>query len=941
MGATVELRLLGAVVALVDDAVVDLGPARQRCVLAALAVDANQVVSVDRLIQRVWGERPPQRARQTLVNYVSRLRQVLAAGTATIVRRSGGYCLAVPPSEVDLHRFYELRSRARIVDDRRAAVLWEEALGLWRGDALAGLDSEWAEAERARLHRERLDAESDLTDAVLRLGHGEDLVAGLSTRVTEHPLDERVAGQYLLALHRAGRTADALEHYRRLRERLIDELGTEPGTALQDLHRQVLAADPALTGISASPVSRPVVVPRQLPAPPAPFVGRREELDRLDAALRDSPAVTMVVSAIAGAGGMGKTWLALHWAHRHADQFPDGQLFVDLRGFSPDREPMDPAVAVRGFLDALGVEPGRIPADPHVQAGLFRSLLASRRMLLLLDNAVDAGQVIPLLPGSPTCTVIVTSRSQLPGLITGHGAHHMRLDVLSDAQAHAMLTDWLGLARVAAEPAATNELIELCGGFPLALSVVAGHVRTRPGLALGTLAAELRDSGLGVLDDGDPGASLPAVLSWSYQALTRRQATVFSLLGIAPGSDIGLPAAASLIGLSLDETRTVIRCLERVSLISQDSHARVRMHDLVRRYAADTADRLPDDMRAVALRRVVDFYLHTAHSGERALDPHRPPIRLDVPAPGTRPQRLPDTHAAFAWFDTEHSNLLAAQRTATTHRWHVAVWQLAWALTTFQSRRGYSRARLAAAQAGLAAGDNLDTPAVHTLTRRLVGMAYASTGRFAEAIDHLNQALALAERHHDHLNQARNHRALAWTWRRVGDNHKALDHATRALDAHRFLDNPVEEALSRALTAWYTALAGDYERASEHCEIGLGQCRRYGIREGEAAILGTMGYLAHHTGRHERAIRAYDAAIALHRDIGAAYNMADELDQLGYPHAALGQHDRARAVWQEALELYREQGRDADTARVQRQLDDLDARERDRAQRQRTTEAMK
>ncbi|MBB5803321.1 DNA-binding SARP family transcriptional activator/tetratricopeptide (TPR) repeat protein [Saccharothrix ecbatanensis] len=921
-----EFSILGAVFALVDDVVVDPGPARQRCVLAALAVDANQVVSVDRLIQRVWGEQPPLRARQTLVNYVSRLRQVLAADTAdtaAIVRRSGGYSLAVRPLAIDLHRFRDLRSRALAEDDRRAVALWEEALGLWRGDALTGLDGDWAEAERDRLHRERLDAECDLTDTLLRLGRGEDLVARLSTRVAEHPLDERVAGQYLLALHRAGRTADALAHYRQVRERLVVELGSDPASALQDLHRQILIADPQLTDIPTSSAVAPAV-PRQLPAAPAPFVGRHEELDLLDATLRDTSTTTVVISAIAGAGGIGKTWLALHWAHRHADRFPDGQLFVDLRGFGPAGTPMDSTVAVRGFLDALGVEPGRIPASLHAQTGLFRSLVAGKRMLLVLDNAANAAQTTPLLPGSPTCTVVVTSRNQLPGLITGHGAHHVRLDVLSDAEAHTVLTDRLGLARVTAEPAAAKALIGLCGGFPLALSIIAGHLHTRPDLPLAALAVEFRDVGLDVLDDDDPAASLPAVLSWSYQALISRQATVFSLLGIAPGPDIGLPAATSLTGLSPDETRTAVHGLAQASLISQDSRGRLRMHDLVRRYATDTARRLPDEVRDAALRRVVNFYLHTAYTGERILDPHRPPIRLDTPEPGTRPHVLPDTHAAFDWFDTENLNLLAAQHIATTHRWYAAVWQLTWTLTTFQNRRGHSHDQLAVTRTGLAAGRHLDAPAVHILTQRLVGMAYASVGRFDEAVEHLHQALTLAERHDDLLNQARNHRGLAWTWRNAGDNHKALNHATRALDVHRLLDNPVEEALSRCLTACYAALVGDYDRASEHCEVGLLQCRRYGIREGEAAILTTMGYISHHTGHHHRAIRDYHAAITLHRDMCDTYHVADDLAQLGHPHTALGHHDRARAVWQEALELYREQGRDTDAERVRQQLDGLD-----------------
>jgi predicted ATPase len=316
----------------------------------------------------------------------------------------------------------------------------------------------------------------------------------------------------------------------------------------------------------------------------------------------------MLISAIRGAGGIGKTWLALHWAHRRLSRFPDGQLFVDLRGFSPDSEPMPSGVAVQGFLDALGVAPGRIPVDPQAQAGLFRSLVAQKRMLIVLDNAADVQQVVPLLPGADSCTVVVTSRRTLTGLITRHGAHHLTLDTLSGDEARALLARRLGTARVAAEPEAVDELVGLCGGFPLALGIIAGRAHTHPRVPLAEFAAELRDLGLGALEDDEPTTSLPAVLSWSYSALTTQQQVVFGLLGIAPGPDIGLPAAASLTGLPPTQTGKVLRSLEEASLLSRDAHGRYSMHDLIRAFATEDANCVASNEKRSATRRPLSAY---------------------------------------------------------------------------------------------------------------------------------------------------------------------------------------------------------------------------------------------------------------------------------------------------------------------------------------------
>ncbi|QFZ21516.1 AfsR/SARP family transcriptional regulator [Saccharothrix syringae] len=931
-----ELRVLGPVEAWAGDRRLDVGHARQQCVLAALLVDANRVVAVDQLLDRVWGDRVPHRGKGNLHSYVSRLRTALAdLGDVAIVHRSGGWVLEVDPDRVDLHRFRGLLDRARSAPDPAlglAAV--QRALGLWRGEAFTGLETAWTATAREALAAERWTAELERTDLALALGHHLDLLPELAERVRAHPLDERVAGQYLLALARGGRQAAALSHYEVVRARLADELGTDPGLALRDLHQRILAADPAvLAGGPAAPTptpatGTPVAVPRQLPAPPGAFIGRADELAALTAALDDVDAGTVVISAIGGAGGIGKTWLALHWAHEHLDRFPDGQLFVDLRGFSPDGEPMPASVAVRGFLDALGVEPGRIPTAPESQAALLRGLVADKRILLVLDNAADTRQVVPLLPGGESCTVLVTSRSRLLGLMTAHGARHLNLDVLTDDESRALLARRLGAARVAAEAGAVEELIAFCKGFPLALGVIAARAHGHPHLPLATLAAELRELGLDALADSDPAASLPAVLSWSHRALTAEQQWVFGLLGIAPGPDTGLPAAAALTGLPPVEVGKVLRGLEQASLLTRDSRGRYAMHDLVRAYAADTTEELPPGERDAALRRVVDFYLHTAHAADRALDPHRETVPLDPPVPGADPWTPAGTEDALAWFDTEQPGLLAAQQAAAAAGWHQAVWQLAWALTTFHNRRGHLSEQLVVWRAGLTAAERLDSPSARIRVHRNLGRAHAALRQHEEAVEHLDRALALAERH-EPTTQAHIHQVLAWTWSRRGDERRALEHATRSLGFYRALGNPAWEANALNMVGWYAAQNGEHDRAREHCRAALDLHRRHHNPEGEADTLDSLAYIDHETGRHEQAVEHYRQALVLFRRIGNTVQVADTLEHLGRPCAALGRYEEAREVWEEALELFRAQDRADDVERVRGELEGLGAAERE------------
>nr|WP_246108217.1 BTAD domain-containing putative transcriptional regulator [Saccharothrix saharensis] len=906
-----------------DDRPQPVGHARQRSVLAVLAAEANRVVPVDSLIDRVWGERPPNTARSVLRVYLTHLRRALATSRATVTRHGSGYVLATELDTVDLHRFRWLFASARGQEDpQRALTVVEEALALWRGEPLAELDTAWAQAVRERLRRERAAAETDRIDWALACGRHRQVLPELTARAEAEPLDERVTGQVMLALYRAGRQADALAHYQRTRQHLVEELGIDPGPALHQLHQRILTSDPTLspTNTTTTTVGAPsLMVPRQLPAPPRRFTGRTDHLTVLNAAL--DRRGTGVIFAIGGAGGIGKTWLVLAWAHRHLDRFPDGQLFVDLRGFSPDGTPTDPAVAVRGFLDALGVPPDRIPVDPQAQAALYRSLVAEKRMLIVLDNAATTEQVMPLLPGGTTCTVLVTSRHRLHGLTARHGAHPLPLGVLTDAESHALLVAILGADRIADDAHFTAELIALCAGFPLALGLVAA--RAQPDLPLAEAVSELRESGLDALDADDPTASLPAVLSWSLRHLTDTQRTAFALLGIAPGPDIGLPAATSLTGLPDREARIVLRALADVSLLDHTSGGRYAMHDLVRAYATTIAHDLPEPVRGAALDRVVDFYLHTTYAADRLLFPQLHQIRLDPPTSGGHSQPLADRSAAFAWLDAEHRHLLAAQHVAATEHRHHIVWQLASALTTFHLRRGHRHDNLTVWRTALNATAHLPDPNALVLSHRRLGRAYADMGRHEEADRHLVQALALAEHHDDPSQQAQAHGELSWALYVRANGQQALEHAKSALEIHNALDQQAWKAHALNMVAWLSAHLGEYDTARKHCQTALALHRSQHDLFGEANIQDVSGWIDHQTGQHNQAVDHYQQALTLFHRLGHTTAATDVLEHLGHPYSALGQHDEALTVWREALELYRQQGREADAERVQRQLADL------------------
>ena len=700
-----EFRLLGEVQVFAAGRILDVGTPRQQAVLAALAVDAGRPVPIETLVDRVWGDEPPAEARNVLYSHLSRIRQLfkqatdLGDGTAVrLERRHAGYVLSIDPDLVDLHRFRRLADQGRDpsrTNAERASAL-AEALGLWRGAPATALPGEWVANVRESWHRRRLDAAVHWARAELRLGRAEVVIKTLPDLITEYPLAEPLECMLMEGLHAACRDAEAIDRYATVRERLAEALGADPGPDLRALYEAILRGEllPAPRPDQSVAAARSVAAPAQLPPDVYGFTGREAQLRQLNALLAmaspapDAPG-TVVIVAIDGMAGVGKTALAVHWAHQVAPHFADGQLYVNLRGFDPSRSPVTPDEAVRGFLDALDVPPERIPTTLDAQVGLYRSLLAGRRVLVLLDNTSDAEQVRPLLPGALGCMVVATSRNLLAGLVTTAGAYPMTLDLPTVGEARELLEHRLGAARVAAESSAVDEIVAMCARLPLALAIVATRAATQPSLALGVLAADLREAkgGLAEFTDPDLASDVRSVFSWSYRQLSPAAARVFRLLGLHPGPDIGTPAAASLAGQPVAEVRPLLAELARAHLLERTA-GRCALHDLLRAYATELALTLDTDLqRAAALHRALSHYVHSAYVADRLLNPHRDDPVTPPPIPaGVIPEHAVDQGQALAWFVAEHRVLLAMIRQANDD---TLSWQLPWTLNRFFAYHGH------------------------------------------------------------------------------------------------------------------------------------------------------------------------------------------------------------------------------------------------------------
>jgi DNA-binding SARP family transcriptional activator len=934
----------------------------QQVLLGMLLVRRGGVVSVSALADALWPARPPATVGKSIQIHVHRLRRALV-DAAAVQHRPPGYALAMPPANVDIYRFEELaqRGRAALVSGDRAAAaeLFRQATDLHRGPAFQGLDEvDELAIESQRLAELRLAALEDRIAADLSLNGSAGVVPELEALVAEHPLRERFRAQLMTALYRAGRKADALSAYRRGRQILIDELGVEPSEECQALERAILADDPArLRPLAAAPPAAaaaappPPVVPRQLPADVPAFTGRARQLRALDALLRpvaDSQPGSCPVCAVEGTAGVGKTALAIRWAHRVADRFPDGQLYVNLRGYATGA-PLSPIQALSGFLRALGVPADQVPSDLDEAAAGYRSRLADRRVLVLLDNAASAEQVRPLLPGGGGCLVLVTSRDQLAGLVARDGAHRLALDVLPAGEARALLARTLGAHRVRAEPAAVAELVELCGRLPLALRIAAANL-TGGRYAVADYLAQVRGRDrLAVLAvAGDEQAAVAAAFDQSYRRLPAAAGRIFRLLGLVAGPEVTAEAAAALGGITPEPAGRELATLARAHLLEEHRPGRFTCHDLLRAYARDrlAAQESTSD-RAAALDRLHGFHLSTADAAADLLFPHA--LRLPrAGGPAEPVVRFRAPAAAVSWLDAELPNLVAAARQAAADGAGAPVWQLADALRSFLLQRGYiadgealtEAALLAAAaagerpaygcallsRAGLRYRQGRGREAIDDLTRALVafrdsgwlagqgavltnlGSVHSHLGRLPDAVGFYTEALALYEKTGSPYGQIGVVGNLGVVLLELGQLREAADHAARAATALADLGSPHFQALNLGTLAEAHRLLGDFGVARRHYAAAQSRYRTIGDYSGEGSILLGLATVHSDTARLGPAQELAEAALRIARDTEHSGHEATALAALASIYQLRGESGRASNAGRAGLALARQIG---------------------------------
>ncbi|SDF34050.1 DNA-binding transcriptional activator of the SARP family [Lentzea fradiae] len=852
-----RFTVFGGVSARTDDGVTEFGATRLGALLGVLLVDAGRVVSADELVERVLGDTPPPRARAMTQTWLTRLRQTLPG---LVGRDTGGYVVRVDPLEVDLHLFRHL-----VRTGRTAA-----ALALAGDDLLAGLNTPWAVRQRAEFAQELLTARLDHLDARLDEGVHAELVPELRALADRRPLDERVAAQLIRALHGCGRTTEAVEHFLRVRGRLADELGAEPSRALSSLYRRL----------------RPTSAPRQLPAPPKPFTGRAVELAALDQAPRG-------VVVITGTGGVGKTSLAVHWAHQAAERFPDGQLYVNLHGFGPSGAAVSPGEALLRFLSALDVPRAKVPHDLAGQSELLRDALADKRVLMVLDNATDTDQIEPLLPHTPHTHVVITSRTALKP----PDAHSLPLGLLPPDEARALLASRIGHDRARAEPEAVDEVVRRCARLPLALAVAGARAATQPEFPLAALADELADLDA-FADDDDVTADLRSVFSHSCKALSPAALRLFGLLGLTPGSDIGLAGAASLAGLDLAETEALLAELARANLLDEPEPGRFTCHDLLRGYAAELA---PADERDEALHRLLDHLALTGVAAGVAFTPTRHRPRTPDPAPGVVVTSFGTHEEALAWLTAEHPALMSALPHATP----VQTWLIGWALADVLDRRAHYADLLTAQQLAVAAAGQLGDAA--ELGRALInlGRAFDRVGRREDAQAALERAFEAYEGNPAGQAGVLLNIAMLCPDDRIGE---AVEHTRRGLALFEECGDRYGQANALTGLAWSHVRLGEYAKAIEYAERVMPMWRALGHVMGEGETWDNLGSAHLGLGRPAEAVEAFTRSVEHFRAGGDRALEAAARERLGDAHAAAGDGEAARRAWLLAVEVRTEAG---------------------------------
>ncbi|WP_327007976.1 tetratricopeptide repeat protein [Dactylosporangium sp. NBC_01737] len=901
-----EFRILGTL-EIRDNAGRLLSPPRrkQRLLLAVLVLRANAPVATETLLDLLWPEAAPASARANLQSYVSDLRRLLHAHEPDepprLHREPGGYVLRAGPQELDAIVFETLAGQGRqALTERRHAPAAEQltqALARWRGPVLEDLSLPAAlQPEVERLEQLRIAVLEDSIQARLDLLEPAMLAAELAELTARHPLRERLWGHLMLALYRAGRQADALKAYQQVYRLLDEELGVRPGPALQRLHQRILAADPAL----APPVGPHAAMPvRQLPAPPPMFTGRTRELAALERA-RD--ASTVVIGAIDGMAGVGKTALAVHVAHRIADRYPHGQLFIDLHGHTPGMAPREPADALEHLLRTLGVPGPQVPDALDERAALYRTRLANQKMLILLDNAATETQVTPLLPGNPGCLVLITSRRRLSGL---DRTHTLSLDTLPAPDAASLFVQTSGRGHLGDQPAdLVAELVELCGRLPLAIRIAAARLRSHPTWDLSHLVQRLRDQQhrLGELEAGQ--RSITATLDLSYQHLTPEQRRAYRLLGLHPGAETDPYAAAALLDSTLDQAGRLLEHLLDAHLLQEPTPGRHRFHDLVHDHAAHTASREQTGSTGrAALHRLLDHYRHTAALAVDAAHPYEPEGMPDVPPASTPSPDMKNPEAALGWLDSELTNLLHAAGYAAEHGLPEHVLHLSSILPRPLRARGryhdaealHHQALVTARATGHRAGEMEALAALGHIDRL--------RGRYSQAADHLQQALQIARATGHRVGELDTLTGLGRVHWMQGRYQQAADHFEEVLRiaqaaGHRVLELDALTGLGRVY--W---MQGRHTQAAEQFEEVLRIARAAGHRVGELNALTGLGHIHRMQARYAQAAEHYQGATGLARTTGHRVGELNALTGLGQVQRLQGRLEQATSSFQKLLEL--------------------------------------
>ncbi|MFD4676394.1 tetratricopeptide repeat protein [Lentzea sp. NPDC058450] len=930
------IRVLGTLEVVADGRALDPGGPRLRAVLALLAAYASRPVSVATFVAELWGPVAPPDAERTVRTYVSRLRGGVGPLAALIRTRPPGYVL-LEPEVVDAVRFQRLAraGRAALAKGEIGAAqgFLADALGLWRGRPYDEFDGVAAlEAERTRLAGVRLDVVQDRLDTDLAAGAGDGLVAELTELTAAHPGHERLWGQLMTALYRAGRQAEALEAFRRARAQLVEHAGVEPSPALTGVQDAILAQDPRL--LPAAPALTVSLRPVQLPPVAPGFVGRDGALAALDAAVhlrRD----TIAVVAVCGTAGVGKSALALRWARRNAARFPDGQLYVNLRGFDPGGV-LPPGEALHGFLTAFGVTADRIPGAVEAQVALFRSLTAGKRLLVVLDNARDAAQVRPLLPPEPGCAVVVTSRDDLAGLVARDGAGRVELDVLDPVAATALLRLLIG--EQTATTAELDELAARCARLPLALRVAAELVTRRGRVGLEELADEHRR--LDLLAAGtDADTAVRAVFSWSERHLPQAANRLFWLLGLHPARDTGIAAVAALSGVDEPEARALLDVLQTAHLVESSGAGRWTMHDLLRAFARERAEQhLTGVERRQALKNLYEHHLTSALDATAVLYPSAKRWRGE-PAR----DRSPLTAViAKAWLDTERPALVAIIGTASGEFAGYAV-RIARAIGQHLDVGYHNADAFAVHQHALTAADEIGDAAGRASALLQLGRSHARAGEYHEANEHFWQALELFRRLGDPAGEARTLHALGHNEGRARHYHEALATYGLALALSRRTGDRGQEAVGLASIGQVQHSLGRHDDAVDCYRQAASIYEELGQRVGQGRILNDLGCALHSRGmldeahdhhqralvilddvgdraaasiartelgrvcsrwgRHAEALEHHDHALTVFREIGDPVGEAEVLINLGATHEHLGHHEEAAELCREAEQL--------------------------------------